>query len=156
MTPTNSTRSHGSWVAYGAAAWSFIFAVLHALWAAGWYLGLPAAQAQKAFQRTWFLIYDIVIAGLCGLGVVVAVALARRAAVGLTGRLIGVLAWVGTALLVLRGGGAIVQTLYLLAARRYAFEPMHLYTVWFCLGAVLFAVSTLRFWRQSPPRSTPM
>jgi len=147
MTPTNITRSHDSWLAYGAAAWSFIFAVLHALWAAGWYVGLPSSSAQKAFQRPWFLIYDIVIAGLCGLGVVVALALARRAAAWRIGRLIGGLAWVGTAVLVLRGGGAVVETLYLVAAGRYVFEPMHLYTLWFCLGAVLFAVSTWRFWR---------
>jgi hypothetical protein len=55
---------------------------------------------------------------------------------------------VGTAVLALRAGDGFLQTLYLVAAQRYVFELMHLYDFWFCTGAVLFAVSTWRFWRD--------
>jgi len=144
-TPLSNARPAGSWVAYAAAAWSLIFALLHAVWAAGWYLGLPAAQAQKAFERTWFLVYDLVVAGLCGLGVFVAAALARNGA--RAGRLLGLLASGGAAVLLLRAGGGVVETLYLAAAGRYVFEPMHLYTLWFGMGAILFAITAWRFWR---------
>jgi H+/gluconate symporter-like permease len=147
MTSANITRSGGSWAAYGAAAWSFIFAVLHSVWAAGWYPGLPAAQARKAFQSAGFLIYDVAVAVLCALGVVVAMALARRETLGRTNRLIGMLASSGVAVLALRAGGGLVQILYLVATGRYVPDPMHLYELWFCLGATLFAVSTWRFWR---------
>jgi hypothetical protein len=144
-TPGSNARPAGSWVAYAAAAWSLIFGVLHAVWAAGWYVGLPAAQAQKAFERTWFLVYDLVVAGLCGLGVFVAAALARGGA--RAGRLLGLLASVGAAVLGLRAVGAVVETLYLVAAGRYVFEPMHLYTLWFGMGAFFFALTARRFWR---------
>jgi len=144
-TPGSNVRPTGSWVAYAAAAWSLIFAALHAVWASGWYVGLPAAQAQKAFERTGFLVYDIVVAGLCGLGVFVAAALARKGA--RAGRLVGLMASVGAAVLMLRALGAVVQTLYLVAAGRYVFEPMHLYTLWFGIGAILFAIAARRFWR---------
>jgi len=144
-TPGTNARRPGSWVAYAAAAWSLIFAVLHAVWAAGWYVGLPAAQAQKAFERTWFLVYDLVVAGLCGLGVFVATALARNGA--RAGRLLGLLASGGAAVLLLRAGGGVVETLYLAVAGRYVFEPMHLYTLWFGMGAILFAITAWRFWR---------
>jgi len=51
--------------------------------------------------------------------------------------LLSSLAWAGTALLVLRGVGSIVQTAYLAITRRYVFQPTHLYEVWFWLGAAL-------------------
>jgi H+/gluconate symporter-like permease len=144
----------GSWVAYSAATWSLIFAVFHVLWALGWYLGLPASQAQKTFSRTWFLIYDLVVAGLCVLGVLVAVALARRGSSKRMNRLAVGFGCVGTAVLALRAGGGFLQSLYLVATQQYVFELMHLYDLWFGLGAVLFAISTWRFWRDLSSETT--
>ena len=58
-----------SWPAYGAAVWSLVFAFFHMVWAMGWYVGLEQETARRAFDTTWKLVYDIVIAGLCVLGV---------------------------------------------------------------------------------------
>ena len=145
-----SQRFVGAWTGYCAALWALIFSLLHVVWAAGWYIGLPEEQARRAFQRTWFLAYDLVIAGMCGLAVPVALALVQPWGQRLPRRLLSVLAWCGTGLLVLRGGGALAQTVYLVAAGKYIPEPMHLYTVRFCLGAVLFGLSLWRFRRASP------
>ena len=63
------------WIEYGAALWALIFAVLHVAWAFGWYIGLDEEPARKAFERGWFLAYDLIAAGLCVLAVAVALAL---------------------------------------------------------------------------------
>jgi hypothetical protein len=146
--PTPSHRLVG-WAGYGAAVWALIFTLLHGIWAVGWYIGLQEAHAQWAFQRTWTKVYNLVIVAMCGLAVVVALALVQPWGRALPRRLLSLLMWCGTGLLVLRGGGGLVKTAYLIVAGKYTFHPMHLYDVWFCLGAVLFGLSLWHFRRAS-------
>jgi Protein of unknown function (DUF3995) len=137
-----------SWAAYGAAVWALSFSVLHFLWAAGWYVGLNEESARKAFQQRWFLVYDLVAAVLCALAVVVALALVRPWGRRLPRRLVGMLAWSGTAILALRGGAGLAQSLYIAVTEKNVFALFELWEIWFCVGAVLFGLSTWRFWRR--------
>ena len=150
---SGSESLRSSWVGYGAALWALIFAVLHAVWATGWYVGLDQELSQKAFQQHWFLVYDLVVAGLCALAVAVALALVQPWGRRLPRWLVGLLAWSATGLLVLRGGGGALQTAYLAATGRDVLDPMRFWEGWFCLGAVLFSLSTWQFWRASRPGS---
>jgi hypothetical protein len=150
---TGRDHSHSSWVGYAAAIWALIFAVLHLVWAAGWYVGLEQEPARKAFAKTWFMVYDLIVAGICALAVPVALALVQPWGRRLPRWLVGLLAWAGTVLLVLRGGGTIVQTVYLVAVGSFVPEWMMLWELWFYLGAVLFGLSTWRFWRAQPTLS---
>ena len=43
-------KSEQSLAAYAAALWALVFAVLHLVWAAGWYVGLEPEQAREAFD----------------------------------------------------------------------------------------------------------
>jgi hypothetical protein len=144
-----------SWAGYGAALWALIFAVLHVVWATGWYVGLNEELSRQAFQQRWFLIYDLVVAGLCALAVWVALALVQPWGRRLPRLLVGGLAWCGTALLVLRGGAGAVQTAYVLATGRSILVVYRLWEVWFCVGAILFGLSTWRFWRASRGAARP-
>lgn len=149
MESNSLIRSKGALVEYGAALWALIFAAMHVAWAAGWYVGLPKEVARKSFQRTWFLVYDLVVAGMCALAVLVALALVRQWGRRLPRGLLSALLWSGTGLLVLRSGGALAQTAFLVTAGRYTPDLMHLYEIWFCLGAILFGLSAWRFRRVS-------
>ena len=138
-----------SWAGYAAASWALIFAVLHVVWATGWHIGLDEELSRKAFQQRWFLIYDLVIAGLCAVAVWVALALVQPWGKRLPRLLVGGLAWCGSAVLVLRGGAGAAQTAYVAATGRSIFTVYRLWEVWFCLGALLFGLSTWRFWHTS-------
>ncbi|HEV8367981.1 MAG TPA: type II toxin-antitoxin system HicA family toxin [Pyrinomonadaceae bacterium] len=70
MNRANRFRIH--WVAYGAALWALIFALFHMIWATGCYIGLDHEQARKAFVKTPFLVYDLVVAAMCAFAVPVA------------------------------------------------------------------------------------
>jgi hypothetical protein len=134
-------------MAAAASLWSLIFAAVHLLWACGWYVGLDAVAAAAAFDRPWFLSYDVVVAVACliaasAFGVVAAnhrgrlraaahaiivratVVVAARAVTGLFA-----LAWRGVGL-----AGALASG----------------WDVWFVLGAILFGAA-LRA-RSSPER----
>ena len=64
-TSTLTDSAKGSRFGYAAALWSLIFAALHVAWALGWYVGLDQESARQAFQRRWFLVYDLIAAALC-------------------------------------------------------------------------------------------
>jgi len=136
------------WAAYGAGLWSLIFAAFHVIWAAGWYVGLNQGQASIAFRKPLFLAYDLVVAGLCVVGALVALALVQP-----WGRrvprllLIGCL-WAGTGLLVLRGGASVIQSAYLLSVGRFSFAAMGIWEPWFYLGATLFSLTAWRYGRR--------
>jgi hypothetical protein len=147
--------ARASWTAYAAAAWALIFAVLHVVWASGWYVGLNQELARGAFQQRWFLIYDIVVAGLCAVAAWVALALVRPWGMRLPRLLVGGLAWCGSAVLVLRAGAGATQTLYVAVTGRNVLGVDRLWEVWFCLGAFLFGLSTWRYWRTSQGRRPP-
>ena len=136
-----------SWTGYAAALWALIFAVLHVIWATGWYVGLDPELSRKAFEQRWFLIYDLVVAAVCALAVFVALALVHPWGARLPRVLVVGLAWCGSALLVLRGGAGVAQTLYVAATGASVLVAYRLWEVWFCVGAVLFGASTWRFSR---------
>jgi len=145
---TTSSPSRLSWTAYAAALWSLIFAVFHMIWAAGWYVGLDPEAARKAFARTPFLVYDLVVAGICVFAVPVALALTMRWGRRLPRRLVCLFALIGTGLLVLRSVASLVQAVYLISTRQFPIEARGLWELWFYLGAILFSLATWQFWRQ--------
>ena len=136
-----------SWVCYGAAVWSLIFAALHLAWALGWYVGLDQESARQAFQRRWFLVYDLVAAGLCVVAAAVALALAQQGGQRIPYSLVWKLALGGTALLALRGAAGLAQDFYFVAFSGNLRAAPVLWDVWFCLGAMLFGISAWQFSR---------
>lgn len=145
---TGTHQVIGRWVGgYGAALWALIFTLLHVAWAAGWYIGLPEEQARAGFQQTWFLVYNIVTAGMCALAVLVALALVQAWGHHLPYRPLIVLAWCGTALLVVRSSIGVTQIAYHIGTGTYSLHPTDFYEGWFCLGAVLFSYSLWQFQR---------
>jgi len=142
-------------------AWAGVFAILHVYWAFGGraFLGeSPAADA--AFARPSFAIYNASVAVLCVVGLAVAAVLfvAASDAVPRPGgprRLTGlavVAAWVACVLLVLRGGGGLVQGLLGLAPPASQ-QASYNFDAWFLLGGGLFgfaaATVTIRGHRET-------
>ena len=129
-----------TWTAYAAGAWALAFAVPHFYWAAGGCVGVPGDVCEAGLP-TWFLVYDLVAGVLCVAGALVALALVRS-----WGRIVvrRRLAWIGGAVLVLRGGVGIVQDGLVLAGvvgSERGWEPTMLYDPWFLLGGVLFGAA---------------
>lgn len=125
-----------------AGLWAGAFAVLHAYWALGGRAFLGASpQADAAFARPAFAIYNTVVAVLCVLGVAAALALLIRP----PGRLVRparAAAWAASVLLIVRGGAGLVQGLLGLAPpisqqAAYNFDP------WFLLGGILFGLAAV-------------
>jgi hypothetical protein len=142
---THSHSSIASWAGYGAATWALIFAIFHLIWATGWYIGLDTEQARIAFAKTPFLVYDLVVAGICAFAVAVALALAMSWGQRLPRRLVSLFAWGGTGLLGLRAGGGIIQGIYEVVTGTFSLEPSMWWELWFVLGAILFTVSLWHF-----------
>jgi Protein of unknown function (DUF3995) len=143
-TVSNTRLGVGPWVAYAAALWAFVFAAFHIVWAAGWYPLLDAEQARIGFATPWKWAYDVVVAAMCVIAVPVALAPVRPWGQHLPRRLIYTLAWIGTALLVLRAVASLIQAGYVLITGRFRFEDMGIWEPWFYLGAILFTLSTWR------------
>lgn len=138
-------RKNGSWIEAVAAFWALIFALLHVVWAMGWYIGLNPEAARKAFARSWFLAYDLIAAGLCFLGA--AVALIKFWGRRLPRLLAGILVWTCAGILALRGLAGVVKAVYLLAGEENVSTAISFWDAWFCLGGILFGASALRFWQ---------
>ena len=134
----------GPWVAYAAALWAAVFAIFHIVWAAGWYPLLDAEQARVAFATPWKWAYDVAVAIMCVIAVPVALAPVMSWGQHVSRRLIHTLAWIGTALLVLRSVASLVQAGYLTATGRFRVADMGIWEPWFYLGAILFSLSTWR------------
>jgi len=134
----------GTWVAYAAALWALVFAAFHMAWAARWYPLLDAEQTRIAFATPWKWTFNVVVAAMCVIAVPVALAPVMAWGRRVPRRLILTLAWVGSALLVLRSVGSLVQTGYLVAVDRFSLAAMGIWEPWFYLGAILFSVSTWR------------
>jgi hypothetical protein len=60
-------------------------------------------------------------------------------------RVIGILAWTGTTLLLLRSIASIIQSIYLLVVGRFSWRILGIWEPWFYLGATLFALSTWHY-----------
>jgi len=131
------------WVGYSAAAWSVIFAVLHVVWACGWFVGLPASFAAKAFQNPWFLAYDLAVAGLCMVAAFLGLALAQpRSAYR---RLVLTLGYGAATLLTLRGVAGASQVAWFLISGTEFNSQWVKWDVWFCLGGILFGLAVFRY-----------
>lgn len=144
-----ASRIHTLWIEYGAALWALVFVLLHVAWAFGWYIGLDAGEARKAFERGWFLAYDLIAAGLCLLAVAVALALVRSWGRKMSRRLLVAAVWSCAVILLLRGGAGAVNAVYL-AIVGGSFTPLFsFWDWWFCLGALFFAASAWRFSRRA-------
>jgi len=146
--PVTDKSPVNPWMAYAAAAWAFVFAVFHLIWAAGWYVGLDAEKAKEMFAVPWKFAYDLVIAAMCVIAIPVAVAFVQPWGRHLPRKLFGAIAWFGTSLLVLRGAGSFIQTAYLVVTGQFA-EGLRsvLWELWFYLGSILWGFSLWRFWR---------
>jgi len=123
--------------AYGAAAWSLVFLVPHAYWAAGGTAGLDGRQLDGAVA-----VVNAAAIALSLLAAALALALVRRwgAAVPWWALLAG--AWAACALLGLRGAGGLVQGLFGGSSLFVAsFEAL------FLLGGVLFGVAARQYAR---------
>lgn len=143
--PTDDSRLRiGPWVAYAAAFWAFVFACFHIVWAIGWYPLLDADGAREAFATPWKWAFDVLVAAMCLIAV--PVALAPVMSWGQRGprRLIYSLAWIGSALLVLRSVASLMQASYFIVTGRFRFADMGIWEPWFYVGATLFSLSTWR------------
>lgn len=134
----------GPWVAYAAALWALVFAIFHIVWAAGWYPLLNAEQARAAFATPWKWAFDVVVAATCIMAVPVALAPVMPWGQHLPRGLIYTLAWIGSALLVLRSVASLIQVTYLAATDRIRLADIGIWEPWFYLGALLFSLSTWR------------
>jgi hypothetical protein len=141
---SDSTLRLGPWVAYAAALWAAVFATFHIVWAAGWYPLLNAEQARIAFATPWKWAYDVVVAAMCVVAVPVALAPVMSWGRHVPRRLNYTLAWIGSALLVLRSLASLAQAGYLIATGRFRLADMGIWEPWFYLGATLFSLSTWR------------
>src|SRR5262245_51306876 len=135
-----------AWAAYAAALWALTFAVFHMIWACGWYIGLDAAEARVAFQKPLTLAYDLLVAVMCLVGAVVALVPVHPWGAWLRRRELRGIAWAGTGLLVLRAVAGAIQVGYFLAIGRVSLPDISPWDYWFTLGAILFGVSTWRYW----------
>jgi Protein of unknown function (DUF3995) len=147
MPAITATESHRA-VAVAAAAWAFIFGCFHFIWAAGWYVGLDAEQARKAFAVPWKLAYDIAAGVMCIIAVPTALGLAMPWGRRVARRLISTLAWIGTALLVLRAVASVAQTVYEMVTGKFSVARMGIWEPWFYLGAILFAANLRLYSRR--------
>jgi hypothetical protein len=132
----------GVWVSYAAALWASIFAVFHIVWALGWYPLLYAEGARVAFATPWKWWFDVAVAAVCVVAVPVVLAPVMSWGQRIPLHLMLTLAWVGTALLVIRSVASLVHAGYLVALGRFRFAVIGGWEPWFYLGAVLFCVST--------------
>jgi len=149
---TNPRLRVGPWVAYAAALWALVFACFHIVWALGRYPLLNAEGARVAFAIPWKWTFDVVVAAMCVIAV--PVALAPVMSWGQRGprRLIYTLAWIGSALLVLRSVASLIQAAYFVATGRFRFADIGIWEPWFYAGAILFTLST---WRSRQAGSAP-
>lgn len=153
--PVSDSRLRiGPWVAYAAALWASVFAIFHIIWATGWYPLLDAERARVMFATPWKWAYDVVVAAMCVIAVPVALAPVMSWGQHAPRRLIYTLAWIGSALLVLRSVASLIQTGYLVAAGRFHLAAMGIWEPWFYLGAILFSLNTWRSSRLRNPGGT--
>jgi hypothetical protein len=134
-----------AWAAHTAAAWSLIFAAPHFWWALGvsWAFPGDADDFEGAFDRTWWLVYDLVVGFLCLLGAAVALALVQPWGRALPARLLRTAVRSGAVLLLLRGALGVVPMVWSLLSGAsddvhpwsYVIEP------WFLVGGILFGLA---------------
>ncbi len=138
-------RRLANWPQYAAALWALVFALFHVVWAAGVQIGLDEDLARAAFAHRWFLVYDLIVAAMCAFAVLVALALAQPHRRLVPRGLLAFSACTGTGLLLVRAGSSLIQNGYLLVTGRFEFQLIIVWEIWFYAGAILFGVSTWRY-----------
>ncbi|MBA2277702.1 MAG: DUF3995 domain-containing protein [Chloroflexia bacterium] len=151
-----------AWAAYAAAAWALIFAAPHFWWALGvsWAFPGDAEVFERAFDRTWWLVYDLVVGLLCLVGAGVVLALVQpwgRALPTRFARLVRPAAWSGSVLLLLRGALGVASMLWsLLSGASDEFHPWsYVIEPWFLVGGILFGLAAC-FSRRGPYADAPV
>jgi hypothetical protein len=137
-------------MAVAAMLWALAFASVHIAWAFGWYVGLDAVAAKRAFSRPWFLYYDVAVAAGCLVtgGACALVAVGRRPNPTRVAKIL----CVGAAVIVCaRAGGGLCAIAWRAATSG---RPDAIWwELWFLLGAVVLTGSVLRSGRPGPRRS---
>lgn len=133
------------WAGYGATVWAVIFAALHVGWAYGWFIGLPAGFAAKAFQNPWFLAYDLAVAGLCLAAAFLGLALTEPWGRRMYRPLLLILGCCAAAILTLRGVAGVSQAAYFVITGTEFTRQWVVRDAWFCLGGMLFALAVARY-----------
>lgn len=129
-------------IEYLAALWALIFGFLHIAWAFGWYLGLDAAAAQTAFERSWFLAFDLIAAFLCFVAAGLVIIRLRSSFPPSASRF---LIWSCAVILTLRGAAGAVNAVRASIIGGSIAPLFSFWDWWFCVGAFLFAASARRF-----------
>lgn len=164
-------------VGYLAAGWALIFAGFHFYWALGGRLGMGDGAAAHSAFSTGFLLYDLLVALLCLVGAVVVLALVGglRWPTVIPGWILSTVGWIGTVLLLVRGGlGLIEDVLQLLGllndgllgmTTQQMFGEPHpsAYTMWslraidvyFLLGGLLFVAALRHRGHRRRTQGTP-
>lgn len=137
--------------------WGAVFGALHVYWALGGRAGLgeTSAEAEAAFQQSWFAAYNGVVIALTAAGVALAIAVATghfRAR-----RSVAVLLLVAGSALLLRGVVGWVSLVATVATRGTWGSPFLLVAVeaWFLAGGLVCIVLGRRMRRmlvERPPR----
>jgi hypothetical protein len=148
LTLAGTRDGGGVWTAYAAAAWAAIFAALHFVWAAGWYVGLDTEGARAAFAVPWKYAYNLGAGAMCAIAVPVALAFVSPWGRRMPRGWIVWVALIGTGLLVLRAAAGTLQWLYWMATGQFSPEAIGLWQPWFMLGATLFTIATWRFLQE--------
>jgi hypothetical protein len=113
---------------------------------------LNAERRPAPLATPWKWTFNVVVAAMCVIAVPVALALVMPWGQRGLRRLTYTLAWIGSALLVLRSAASLIQAGYFVATDRFRFADMEIWEPWFYVGAILFTLST---WRSRQVPSTP-
>jgi hypothetical protein len=101
-----------AWINYAAATWSVLFAAPHIWWAMGIPAGFPGGERSVAnhhlLYTTWRFWFDLLVILLSGVGIFVALALARPGKSRVPRSISRTLAWLACGLLGLRGFGGMI------------------------------------------------
>ncbi|HMR81507.1 MAG TPA: hypothetical protein PKE30_00135 [Niabella sp.] len=140
-----------NYAAYLAALWSFLFGVVHFIWAADFYWGLPKEPAKQAFEKDWFYIYNLV----AGMLFLFAAGLAMLLGSNTTKwkRSVIVCGWCCTMVLIFRGTAAVILWLYFIITPHSGYSSISIWDIWFLTGGLLFLLSVLRFQRLCSTRN---
>lgn len=119
-----------------------LYAVPHVWWMFGVSTAFPgeSADLEGAFQRTWFVVYNLITTGLVLGGAAAITALERRWTL-LWRRPLRLLVLIGAILLLLRGGLGMLTSVTTLGSSDSELVPFALaWELWFVLSGVLYAV----------------
>jgi hypothetical protein len=101
-------RHRGRWINYAACLWALLFAAPHVWWALGFPAGFPGGPARgranhQLMMTTWRYYFDVAVIFLSLLAIFVALALIRAWGRIIPRRILRTMAWMASAMLMLRG-----------------------------------------------------